>query len=92
MLWSLLSPYSSIPIHLYKCRNLYIFFHSLYSFKIEYKWLFYDIYAINFNATSNYNADFLIHNSLFYIHDSFPHLQRFTTVAYNSEIKTTLFY
>ncbi len=31
------------------------------------------MHTINSNATSNYNADFLIHNSPFHIHDSPPH-------------------
>ncbi len=31
------------------------------------------MHAINLNATSNYNADFLIQNLPFHIHDSPPH-------------------
>ena len=48
------------------------------------------MHAINFNATSNYKTDFLIHNSLFYIYDSLLQLQRSTTVIYNLETKMTL--
>lgn len=40
---------------IYEYLNLYIFFDSSYSFKIKYRWLFYDMYVINLNTTFNYN-------------------------------------
>ena len=53
--------------------NLYIFFDSSQSFKIEYKQLFYDIHVINFHIISYYNTDFLIYSLSFHIYDLLPY-------------------